>query len=232
MKTRMAAPAALILGLAFFARIPNAAAENPQNSGPLPVSEIADDFYVIQGEGSNVSVYVTDEGLILVDDKFDRTYDQLQVALRSISDQPVRYVINTHPHGDHSGGNASMPDSTLLVAHENAAAAMARNGQPGLPELTYADQMTIRLGGKEAIVYHFGPCHTDGDTFVYFPAVGVLSSGDCFNTGNGRGENSTGSPTFAFYIDYNTGGSFAGRETVGDSALGLNFDTVVQDTDP
>ena len=227
MRTRVAVLTALILCIAFIARVPDAAAENPQNSDPLPVLEIADDFYVIQGEGSNVSVYVTDEGLILVDDKFDRTYDQLQAALRSFTDQPVKYVINTHPHGDHSGGNASMPASTVLVAHVNAAAAMVRNNQPGLPEMTYADQMTISLGGKEAIVYHFGPCHTDGDSFVYFPAVRVLSSGDCFNTGNGRGENTTGSPTFAFYIDYNTGGSFAGRETVGDSALGLDFDTVV-----
>ena len=118
MRTRVAARTALILSLACFARVPGAAAERPQITGPLPVLEIAEDFYVIQGEGSNVSVYVTDEGLILVDDKFDRTYDQLQAALGSFTDQPVKYVINTHPHGDHSGGNASMPDSTVLVAHE------------------------------------------------------------------------------------------------------------------
>ncbi len=85
MRTRVVVLTALVLCTAFFAQDQDAAAENPQNSGPLPVLEIADDFYVIQGEGSNVSVYVTDEGLILVDDKFDRTYDQLQAALRSFT---------------------------------------------------------------------------------------------------------------------------------------------------
>jgi glyoxylase-like metal-dependent hydrolase (beta-lactamase superfamily II) len=201
-------------------------AQAPQ-APPMVVDKVKDDLYVIRGEGGNVTVYITDEGLVLVDDKFERNYDELTAKIKSISDRPVRYVINTHPHGDHSGGNAKFLGTAQVIGHVNARAAMVKGNQPGLPQLTYSDQMRINLGGKEVIVYHFGACHTNGDTFVHFPAARVVSAGDCFNTGDGQGRNTTGSPTFSFYIDYNTGGSLLGRGRVADSVLKLDFDTVV-----
>jgi glyoxylase-like metal-dependent hydrolase (beta-lactamase superfamily II) len=114
-----------------------------------------------------------------------------------------------------------------IVAHANARAAMVKGKQPGLPPITYTDQLRINLGGREVVAIHFGACHTDGDTFVYFPAARVVSAGDCFNTGNGQGVNLTGSPTFGFYIDYGTGGTLLGRAKVADAVLKLEFDTVV-----
>ena len=196
-------------------------------SAPLTLEKLKDDLYVIRGEGGNITVYLTDEGVILVDDKFERHYDELMEKIRSLTDQPVRYVFNTHPHRDHSGGNVRFLPSATIIAHENARAAMIRGDQPGVPQVTYSDELTIHLGGKEVIAYRFAPCHTDGDTFVYFPEAAALATGDCFNTGNGQGVNLTGSSTFSFYIDYRTGGSFAGRERTGDEALKLDFDTVV-----
>jgi glyoxylase-like metal-dependent hydrolase (beta-lactamase superfamily II) len=193
----------------------------------MVVDKVADDLYVIRGEGSNVTVYVTGEGVILVDDKFERNYGELQAKLRSITDLPVKYVINTHPHGDHTGGNLRMMATAQVIAHANAHAAMVKGKQPGLPQVTYTDQLRITLGGKEVVAIHFGACHTDGDTFVYFPAARVVSAGDCFNTGNGQGVNLTGSPTFGFYIDYATGGTLLGRAKVADAVLKLEFDTVV-----
>ena len=194
---------------------------------PMVVDEVTDDLYVIRGEGSNITVYVTDEGVVLVDAKFERNYDEVQAKLKSITDRPVRYVINTHAHPDHTGGNAKLLPFAHIIAHDRTLAAMIEREQPGLPQLTYTNEFRITLGGKEVIVSHFGPCHTDGDTFVYFPAARVLSAGDCFNTADGRGRNPTGSPTYAFYIDYGTGGSLLGRAKVADAALKLDFDTVI-----
>ena len=207
-----------------------AAAQNappPAPPPPMVVDKVADDLYVIRGEGGNITVYITSEGVVLVDDKFERNYDEVQAKLKSITDRPVKYVINTHPHADHTGGNAKLMTGAQVIAHANARAAMVKGKQPGLPQLTYTDQLRINLGGKEVVAVHFGACHTDGDTFVYFPAVRVVSAGDCFNTGNGQGVNLSGSPTFGFYIDYATGGTLLGRAKVADAVLKLEFDTVV-----
>ena len=194
---------------------------------PSKLEKIKDDLYVLLGEGGNVTILLTDEGVVLVDDKFERNYDDIVAKVKSLTDKPVRYVINTHSHGDHSGGNPKFLPTAQIIGHTNLRAAMVKGKQAGPPQLTFTDRMSINLGGKEVIAYHFAPCHTDGDTFVYFPAQKVLASGDCFNTGNGQGVNLTGSSTFSFYIDYNTGGSFAGREKTADAALKLDFETVV-----
>ncbi len=203
-----------------------ASAQNPPPP-PMTVEKIKDDLYAIRGEGGNVTVYLTDEGVILVDDKFERNYDEILSKLKSLTNRPVKYIINTHPHGDHTGGNAKLLGSAQIVAHAKARAAMIKGNQPGLPQISYTDEIRIHLGGKDVAAYHFGPCHTDGDTFVYFPAAKVVATGDCFNTGNGQGVNLTGSPTFSLYTDYNTGGSLLGKAKVGDSVLKLDFETVV-----
>ena len=201
----------------------NAQAPTPP---PMTVDKIADDLFVIRGEGGNVTVYVTNDGVVLVDDKFERNYDEMQAKLKTITDKPVKLVVNTHAHPDHTGGNAKFASTAKLLAHTNARAVMEKGKQPGLPE-AYIDQSRITMGGKQIQVMSLGACHTDGDTFVYFPAPRVLATGDCFNTGNGNGVNLTGRPTFGFYIDYGSGGTLLGRAKVADAALKLNFTTVV-----
>jgi len=194
---------------------------------PSKVEKIADDLYVILSEGSNTTVYLTDEGVILVDTKFERNHDDIVAKVKALTDKPIKYIINTHSHQDHTGGNPKMLPGPQIVGHVNLRNAMVKGKQPAPPTLTFTDQMTIVLGGKEVDVRYFGPCHTDGDTWIYFPSRKVLATGDCFNTGNGQGVNLTGSPTFAFYIDYNGGGSFMGRMKAADAALKLDWETVV-----
>src|SRR6266481_6362156 len=173
-----------------------------QNAPPAPppskLEKIANDLYVIRGEGGNTTVYLTDEGVVLVDVKFDRNYEDIQAKVRSLTDKPVRYIFNTHSHGDHTGGNPKFLPSAQIIAHQNARSAMIQGKQPGPPQLTYTDEISVNIGGKEVIARYFGRGHTDGDTWVYFPAAKVLASGDVFNTGNGQGQ--TGSTTYGLYI--------------------------------
>jgi glyoxylase-like metal-dependent hydrolase (beta-lactamase superfamily II) len=202
-------------------------AQAPQAPVPSKVQKIADDLYVILSEGSNTTVYLTDEGVVLVDTKFDRNHDDVAAKVKGLTDKPVKYIINTHAHVDHTGGNAKMLPGPEIIGSTRLRDAMVKGKLAGAPTVTFTDQMSIFLGGKEVIIRHFGPCHTDGDTWIYFPARKALASGDCFNTGNGQGVNLTGSPTFAFYIDYNTGGSLNGRAKAADAALKLDWDTVI-----
>jgi cyclase len=220
----------IILALGFGFTVVTAAAAQAQAPPPPPmtVNKIADDLFVLGGEGGNITVLVTNDGVVLVDDKYERNYDEIQAKLRAITDKPVKYVINTHAHADHTSGNAKfMAASAQIIAQASARATMVEGKQPGPPQITYTDQMRIFLGGKEIQVLSFGPCHTDGDTFVYFPSARVLAAGDCINTGNGQGANLTGTPTFGFYIDYATGGSLLGRAKVADAAQKLDFATLV-----
>ena len=202
-------------------------AQNPRTPQPLTLEKIQDDLYVILGDGSNTTVLLTDEGVVLVDSKNDRNYDDIVATVKTLTDAPIRYVINTHPHGDHVGANQKLRTTAQLVGHVHARAAMIAGQQPGPPPITYTDQMSIHLGGKEVVLRHFGPCHTNGDTFVYFPMHGVLATGDCFNTGNGRGLNPTGAPTVGLFVDYKTGGSFLEWPRAADAALRLDWDVVV-----
>lgn len=220
------------LAVAFVALIVAAAewtvaAQNPQQAPqPLKTEKIKDDLYVITGDGGNTTAYVTDEGVILVDDKNDRNHDDLIAAIKSLSEKPVRYVINTHAHSDHTGGNQKL-SGAVIVGQVNERADMIKGKLPGAPSVTYSDQMTILLGGKEVDLRYFGRCHTDGDTFVYFPADKVIVTGDCFNTGNGRGLNPTGSTTPGFYADYTINGSVLSWPATVDAALTLDWDVVI-----
>jgi glyoxylase-like metal-dependent hydrolase (beta-lactamase superfamily II) len=205
----------------------NALAQNPPAPQPLKAEKIRDDLYVIMGDGGNATALVTDEGVILVDSKNDRNHDELVARVKTLTDKPIKYVINTHAHADHTGGNQKLLPAAQLVGHVNLRGAMINAKLPGAPPLTYTDQMSVFLGGKEVALRHFGRCHTDGDTFVYFPAHKVLAMGDCFNTGNGRGLNPTGSSTPGFYVDYTTGGSLRSFPKAADAALKLDWDVVV-----
>lgn len=202
-------------------------AQNPPAPQPLKAEKIRDDLYVITGDGGNVTALLTDEGVILVDTKNERNHADLVAAVKTVTDKPIKYVINTHAHSDHTGGNQQLLPTAQIVAHVNLRAAMIKAKLPGPPPLTYTDQMSVFLGGKEVALWHFGPCHTDGDTFVYFPAQKVIAAGDCFNTGNGRGLNPTGSSTPGFYVDYTNGGSLRSFPRAADAALKLDWDVVV-----
>lgn len=186
----------------------------------LDLVKVQDDVYVIHNEyvPGNVTALVTNEGVILVDDKFEVDHDNIVAMLKTVTNQPVKYVINTHYHGDHSGGNAKLQDGgTLAVASAQARARMVAANQPGQPDITIEPRGTIHLGGKSAEIYWFGRAHTDGDVVVLFPQNRVLAAGDMFTVGEGTPQ----------LIDYAGGGSAKEWTATVAKVLDLDFDTVV-----
>jgi cyclase len=195
-----------------------------QQNGPPPskldLVKIKDDLYVIHNDlvPGNSTALITNDGLILVDDKFDVDYDGIMAQLKKVTSKPVKYVINTHHHGDHSGGNAKMQKMDVqIMASRQARENMVDGNQPGLPNVVFDHQSEVFLGGKAAKLYHFGRAHTNGDIVVLFPAQRTLAAGDMFTFGKDVPE----------LIDYAGGGSGKEWTSTLDSALMLPFDTVV-----
>jgi cyclase len=195
-----------------------------QNFGQQPAKlttvKLKDDLYVIHNDfvPGNTTVFVTNAGVVLVDDKFEIDHNNIMSELKKITSQPVKYVINTHHHADHSGGNAKMQEMNVqVVASEEAFENMAFAKQPGLPNVTIGHEARIHIGGKTVELYHFGRAHTNGDVVVLFPADRVLAAGDMFTYGNDVPE----------LIDYSGGGSAKEWPKTLDGALALDFDAVV-----
>src|SRR5712691_319216 len=109
------------------------------------IEKISNDIYVIFGEGGNTTAYLTDEGVVLVDVKFERNYDDIQTRIKTLTDKLVKYVFNTHAHGDHTGGNPKFLPSATIISHRNARAAMVSGKLPGPAQVTFTDSITINL---------------------------------------------------------------------------------------
>lgn len=186
--------------------------QNRQPSNKL--NKIADDLYEIEGDGGNVAVYITNEGVILVDDKFEYDYNDIVGKVKSVTSQPIRYVLNTHHHGDHTGSNAKFPPTTEFISHVNARKNMIEGKQPGAPRVTFTQEEDVFLGGKEVRARYFGRGHTNGDVMIYFPGHKVLHTGDLM----------AGSSPL---IDYGGGGSLLEWTATLDEALKMDFDTVI-----
>jgi cyclase len=192
----------------------------PTAPAKLELTKVKDDLFVIYNEvvPGNTTVLVTDDGVVLVDDKFPQDAENILAMVRKVTNQPVKYVVNTHHHGDHSGGNAAMQKAgAVLVASENARQNMADARMPGQPVVSFDRSAIITLGGKRVELHYFGRAHTNGDTVVYFPAHRVLAAGDMYTFG-------TATPQL---IDYAGGGSAKEWTKTLDGVLTLDFDTVV-----
>jgi glyoxylase-like metal-dependent hydrolase (beta-lactamase superfamily II) len=186
----------------------------------LDIVKVKDDLFVIHNDfvPGNSTALVTNEGVVLVDDKFEVDADNILAMLKKVTNQPVKYVINTHHHGDHSGSNAKMQATgAVVVASEPARQNMVDGRQPGVPTVSFAEQAYITLGGKRVELYHFGRAHTNGDAVVYFPAHRTLAAGDMFTVGDATPQ----------LIDYAGGGSAKEWPRTLDAVLTLDFDTVV-----
>jgi glyoxylase-like metal-dependent hydrolase (beta-lactamase superfamily II) len=183
-------------------------------AGKLALEKVKDDLYVISNDGGNVAAYVTDEGVIVVDDKFDADVAEILAKIKSVTDKPVKYVLNTHQHGDHTGGNQKLLPVAEIIIHENARANMVAGKMPGVPRVTYSNQTGVYLGGKEVLAKHFGRGHTNGDAAIYFPALKTIHTGDLFVTG-------------APFIDYSAGASAKEWPATIDRILKWDFDTVI-----
>jgi glyoxylase-like metal-dependent hydrolase (beta-lactamase superfamily II) len=197
-----------------------AQAQFGQKPAKLDLVKVKDDLYVIHNDfvPGNVTALITNEGVVLVDDKFEVDHDSILAELKKLTNQPVKYVINTHHHGDHSGGNAKLQAMNVQVlASEQAREHMVDGKQPGLPTIAIEHHAHIFLGGKNVELYHFGRAHTNGDVVAYFPAHRVLAAGDMFTFGDATPQ----------LIDYAGGGSAKEWTKTLDSVLQLDFDAVV-----
>jgi glyoxylase-like metal-dependent hydrolase (beta-lactamase superfamily II) len=216
--TRLAA-AVLFLTLALIAYRQPAYTQN-QAPAKLTLNKVKDDLYEIEGDGGNVAVYITDEGVILIDDKFDQDHQGIVDQVKSVTNQPIKYIINTHYHADHSGGNTKfLPTAEIIstaMARTNILEHKQSNAPPGVSpaRITFTTEASVNLGGKEVRAIYMGRGHTNGDAVIYFPALRVLHTGDLM---------AGTSPL----IDYNGGGSVVEWTKTLDNALKLDFDTVI-----
>jgi len=198
----------------------------------IKTTDLGHNTYRLVGAGGNITVAVGSDGIIMVDSQFAPLSDKIKAAIKAISPLPVKYLVNTHFHGDHTGGNANFAkDGTIVVAHDNIRVRLAggsvsqQTGQvvpqippEGLPKQTYfGGSMTLEVGGRKAKLTYIANAHTDGDTWVYFADANVLCTGDTVN-------NLKRYQT----IDYRNGGDVRGMIRAGETYLKvINDDTKV-----
>jgi cyclase len=183
---------ALVVAGAMTATI--AGRQNPAPRPTLPDAEkVKDNLYVIMAStpgqgftGGNVGVFVTDTGVVVIDTKLAGYGPDLIARIKKVTDKPVTTIINTHTHGDHTGSNEGFPASVEIVAHENTKANMMKmpafkdDKAQFLPKKTYTDKLSLGTGKNRVDLYYFGAGHTNGDTFIVFPALRVMHAGDMF----------------------------------------------------
>lgn len=151
------------------------------------IEQVKSNLYVITGGGGNTAAFVTGDGVVVVDTKNPGWGDAILDKIRTVTDQPVTMIVNTHTHGDHVGSNIDFSLPVEIVAHANTRTNMERmeafqsaSGRRYLPGRTYQDRLTLLDGDDRIDLYHFGAGHTSGDSIVVFPALGVAHTGDLF----------------------------------------------------
>jgi len=158
----------------------------------IKTTDLGSETYMLEGEGGNITVAVANDGVIMVDSQFAPLHGKIKAAIAAITSQPIRYLLITHFHRDHTGGNEAFgKDGVTIVAHESVKARLAsgtRNGLTGnvvppapaiaLPKETFKDSVTVRLQGRAAELRHPVDVHTDGDAYIYFADANVLATGD------------------------------------------------------
>ena len=191
-----------------------------QQAAKLDLVKVRDDLFVIHNDfvPGNTTALITNEGVVLVDDKFEIDHNNIMAQLKKVTSQPVKYVINTHFHGDHSGGNAKLQAlNAQVVASEAARRKMVETKMPGLPNVTLENRLRLYVGGKRIEVHYLGRAHTDGAVVVLFPDHRVLAMGDMFTFGDATPQ----------LVDYAGGGSAVEWTKTVEGALKLDFDAVV-----
>ncbi len=185
--------------------------------------KVSDNVYMLVGSGGNIGLSIGEDGAFMIDDQFAPLTDKILAAVRTLTDQPVRFLVNTHWHGDHVGGNENLGKAgAIIVAHENVRESMSAehfmeafnrsvpaSPEAALPVVTFTDAMTFHWNGDDVHVFHVEPAHTDGDSIIHFRHANVLHMGDTFFNG------------MYPYIDVSSGGSIDGVIAAADTALKL-----------
>jgi cyclase len=182
----------------------------------IKVTKVSGNVYMLEGAGGNIAASVGEDGIVIVDDQFAPLAEKIRDALRNlgITDKPVRFVINTHYHGDHTGGNVPFSETSTIIAQDNVRKRLAEGSVSGigngegrknnpapkaaLPIITFGHDLTVHLNGEDIRALHFPAGHTDGDAIIFFPKSNVVHMGDDF-------------VRYGFpFIDIDSGGSVQG----------------------
>jgi glyoxylase-like metal-dependent hydrolase (beta-lactamase superfamily II) len=170
----------------------------------IKATKVAGTVYMLEGSGGNIGASIGDDGIVIVDDQFAPLAPKIRAALKGISDKPLKFVLNTHFHGDHTGGNVEFGKEATIVAHENVrkrlqdAPAGGVNVKGGLPIITFNERAAVHVNGEEIRAIHFPHGHTDGDSVIFFSQANVVHMGDDF-------------VTYGFpFVDTKSGGSVSG----------------------
>jgi len=177
----------------------------------IKVTKVAGNVYMLEGAGGNIGVSVGDDGILIVDDQFAPLADKIRAALKGIADKKLRFILNTHWHGDHTGGNEAFGPEAPVIAHDNVRKRMATeqkseffkrttpaSPKEALPVITFNQNLTVYFNGEEIRAIHFPHGHTDGDSVIFFSTSNVVHLGDDFFAGR-----------FPF-VDLESGGSVEG----------------------
>ncbi len=191
-------------------------------AGAQEIAKVSDaGIHVIHGKGGNIGVSVGDDGVFMIDDQFAPATTAILDQIRTVSDKPVRFLVNTHFHRDHTGGNENLGKAGVLIfAHDNVRARLLGKEQPApdaaLPVVTFSDATTFHMNGQTIRVFHVPAAHTDGDAMIHFVEANVIHMGDTFFNG------------FYPFIDSRSGGSLDGVFAAIDIVLGMaGADTVI-----
>ncbi|HSR08036.1 MAG TPA: MBL fold metallo-hydrolase [Bryobacteraceae bacterium] len=233
---RILAALALVTAAALTQQFPLKQNTEKLARGPMRTEKVKDGLYVIRGpflpcgtrgcrpngpddglihEPGDIALRVTSEGLILIDDKYPENVPDVLAQVKAISPLPIKYLLNTHHHGDHASGNVNIRQMGIdIIAHKSIRANFQRIKQPGEPNIVFADQAAVYLGGVEVQLFYLGRGHTNGDTVIYFPDLKTVHTGDLIIDGM---------PV----IDYDAGGSAIEFVKTIDNLLKMDFDTMI-----
>ncbi len=200
----VSAPLRVLLALGWLAAAAPSSLAQPQrdfSTVEIKATPVAGNIYLLEGSGGNIAVSTGPDGVLMVDDQFAPLAAKITAAIEKLDQGPIRFVLNTHWHGDHTGGNGQFGKKASIVAHDNVRKRLS--AQPGtareaLPVVTFANGASVHFNGEEIRLTHLGPAHTDGDVMIHFTQSGVFHLGDQFV--NAR---------FPF-IDQGSGGSVTG----------------------
>jgi cyclase len=174
----------LVLFLSSLALASSVFAQQDFSSVEIIPRHVAGSVYYLEGRGGNIGLSIGEDGIIMIDDQFAPLTEKIVAAIRSLSDGEIRFLINTHVHGDHTGGNENLGNmGVLILARDEIRVRLAQQAPAAaLPVLTYSDAITIHLNGEEVYAFPVPPAHTDGDTFIHFKDSDVVHTGDVFRT--------------------------------------------------
>lgn len=190
---------------------PNAWAQRDFSTVEIRAHHVSGSVYYLEGAGGNIVLSSGDDGVVMIDDQFAPLTDKIIAAIGELNDGDIRFVINTHIHPDHTGGNENLGRMGIDILARDAVRERLMETLPelALPVLTYSDAITLHLNGEEAYAFPVAPAHTDGDSYIYFRDSNVLAAGDVFRT--------TGYP----YIDRSNGGTLDGTIDALGAAIGI-----------